>query len=389
MSKDNEGEKIEQPEKGLKTSCSPFLGTYKSTSEKLLVLERALISACNGIVITDPYQRDNPIIYANPSFLQLTGYSREEVLGQNCRFLQGDDRRQEAVKDLRMAIDEERSITVVLKNYRKNGSLFWNELTVSPVHDESGRLINFIGIQNDISARMEADQRISEFYSMVSHELRTPLTSIRTSLGLLEEGTGGPLSRESYKLVEIAFRNTDRLVRLVNDILDFRKIQAGKLELHSEDLLAREAIEQVTNELESTAKEKQITFEISINFEKKFKADRDRIEQVLTNLVGNAIKFSPERSKVIIQADYGRDGFVCFTVRDSGPGIPKSEFNKLFQKFQQLDASDKRRNGGTGLGLAISKALVEMHGGSIGVDSKVGNGSAFWFEVPIESMSNS
>ncbi|MBI1271953.1 PAS domain-containing protein [bacterium] len=371
--------------KGRESACVPILDSVKSPREKLTILERAIASARNGIVITDPTLDDNPIVYVNQSFLTLTGYGADEVVGRNCRFLQGEDRRQKALDDLRNAIKETRAITCVLKNYRKDGSVFWNELTVSPVHNEKGKLINFIGIQNDISSRVEAETRISEFYSIVSHELRTPLTSIRSSLGLLEEGEGGSLSPEGKKLVEIAFRNTDRLVRLVNDILDFRKIESEKLELRYSSITARSIVEQVVRELSPTASEKSIGLVVDIKSgsEAAFKADRDRIIQVLTNLTANAIKFSGERSDVTIVVDLRRKNFLRFSVSDQGPGIPRSEVGKLFQKFQQIDSSDRRREGGTGLGLAISKSLVEMHGGNIGVDTTLGSGSTFWFEVPI------
>ncbi len=381
--KEKKSVKSGSSEKGKENTCSAFLGKTKSPREKLALLERAIASARNGIVITDPSLEDNPIIYANPSFLKLSGYSEEEVLGHNCRFLQGEERRQSPLSDLRKAIKEERPVTCILRNYRKDGSTFWNELTVSPVHNDAGELTNFIGIQNDITARVEAETRISEFYSMVSHELRTPLTSIRTSLGLLEEGNGGVLSEEAYSLVEIAFRNTDRLVRLVNDILDFRKIESEKLELRLESVSTTSVVEQVVSELGSTAGEKGVKLKVDSGKPVQLKVDRDRIIQVLTNLTANAIKFSSEKSQVIVTVKMSKPGFVRFSVKDFGPGIPRSQVGKLFQKFQQIDSSDRRREGGTGLGLAISKSLVEMHGGSIGVDSKLGSGSTFWFELPV------
>jgi PAS domain S-box-containing protein len=380
----NSGNRARGKPKGSESSCAPFLEDVKNSRDKMMILERAISSARNGIVITDPNQFDNPIIYVNPGFLDMTGYTREEVIGHNCRFLQGDDRDQDGLHQLRAAIKNEESVTVVLRNYKKNQTLFWNELTISPVHDESGELLNFIGVQNDITDRKEAEKAISEFYSKISHELRTPLSSIRTALSLLEEGTGGPLTTDSVKLVEIAGRNTSRLLRLVNDILDFRKIEAGKMKLRLEETAPLDLIEQVLGELEATAAERHITFEVNLNCDDTMKVDRDRLAQVLSNLTANAIKFSPVNGKVRIQTVKNREGFICFRVIDRGPGIAKKDFGKLFQKFQQIDSSDKRLPGGTGLGLSISKSLVEIHGGEIGVDSKVGRGSTFWFEIPID-----
>lgn len=370
--------------KGSESSCAPILEDVKNYRDKLVILELAISSARNGIVITDPNQFDNPIIYVNPSFLKMTGFTREEVIGHNCRFLQGDERNQDELRKLRTAIENGESITVVLKNFRKDHTLFWNELTISPVHDETGKLINFIGVQNDISERKEAEKEISEFYSKISHELRTPLSSIRAALSLLEEETGGPLTTDSLKIVEIAGRNTSRLLRLVNDILDFRKIEAGKMQLRLEPTLPHDLIEQVLGELEATAAERSIRFEVNVTCDEAMNVDRDRLAQVLSNLTANAIKFSPSNGKVRIQTIKNREGFACFRVIDRGPGIAKKDLGKLFQKFQQIDSSDKRLPGGTGLGLSISKSLVEMHGGQIGVDSKVGRGSTFWFEIPLD-----
>lgn len=385
MSEEKRRGRLRSRTKGSESTCAPILEDVKNSRDKMMILERAISCASNGIVITDPHQVDNPIIYVNPSFLDMSGYTREEVIGHNCRFLQGDDRDQEGLQQLREAIQKQESITVVLRNYRKNHTLFWNELTVSPVHDESGGLINFIGVQNDITDRKEAEKAISEFYSKISHELRTPLSSVRTALALLAEGTGGPLTADSSKLVEMAGRNTSRLLKLVNDILDFRKIEAGKMELRLERTLPQDLIEQVLGELEATAAERNINFEVNINCDDVMNVDRDRLAQVLSNLTANAIKFSPNNSKIRIQTVKNRDGFICFRVIDRGPGIAQKDFGKLFQKFQQIDSSDKRVPGGTGLGLSISKSLVEIHGGQIGVDSKVGRGSTFWFEIPIET----
>lgn len=363
-------------------SCSDLLKQVETTSERLLLLEKAISSARNGVVITDPRMEDNPIIYVNPAFLELTGYEIEEVIGKNCRFLQGSQRDQPNLEELRAAINEARPITTVLRNYRKDGSLFWNELTISPVHDGDGQLIAFIGIQNDVSARKLAEKRVSEFYSVVSHELRTPLSSIRASMGLIEDGSAGTLPKEASRLVQIAYRNTGRLLRLVSDILDFRKIESGKLDLKLEELSPSEVVGTAIRELAQVAKDKRIVLEKEIDTGEKFTGDHDRVVQIVDNLVANAIKFSPEGAPVKIKCERIKGTTVRFSVEDSGPGIPAADFDKLFERFQQLDSSDKRSSGGTGLGLAICKSLVELHGGEIGVESTVGSGSTFWFTLP-------
>ncbi|MBY0549067.1 MAG: PAS domain-containing sensor histidine kinase [Candidatus Obscuribacterales bacterium] len=350
----------------------------------LEALLRAVEAARNGIVLTDPGRDDNPIVYANPSFLELTGYSLPEVIGKNCRFLQGSDNQQDEIEKLRLAIAQEKHITVLLRNYTKSGVLFWNELTVSPVHNERGQLINFIGIQNDISARLEADTRIAEFYSMISHELRTPLSSIRASLGLLDdraEVITRHTGAENAHLVSIALRNTDRLIRLIGDIIDIRKIELGKLELNYTRFGVNQLVRDSISEVSALAGQSNVEIKVEPGGRLHLTADRDRILQVLVNLLANAIKFSEPGKTVSVRVTSLPRSTIKFEVIDNGPGIAASDARSLFVKFKQLDSSDSRRKGGSGLGLAISRSLVEMHGGAIGVNSRVGEGSTFWFTL--------
>lgn len=360
-----------------------LLSRVQRIDDRLLLMEQAISCARNGVIITDPRLEDNPIIYVNPAFISLTGYSFDEIVGKNCRFLQNDDRKQEACNDIRIAIEQAEPITRILRNYRKNGTMFWNELTISPVRDRDGLLIAFVGIQNDVSARIEAEKRVSEFYSVVSHELRTPLTSMRVSLSLLEDGSIGPISKEVQSLIDIAYKNTGRLLRLINEILDFRKIESGKLSLKIESLSFKQILNTVLDELRQMAVDRNISFVESIEFDGKFMADYDRTVQILDNLMANAIKFSPDGSLVTIGCTQTRSGYIRIFVADEGPGISESDFSMLFEKFQQLDSSDRRTTGGTGLGLAICRELVLLQGGDIGVESKLGEGSLFWFELPL------
>jgi len=234
--------------------------------------------------------------------------------------------------------------------------------------------------------RKEMERRVSEFYSMVSHELRTPLTSITGSLSLMQGGRAGELPPRAVHLVQIAYSESERLIRLVNDILDIKKIEAGKLELKLQELQPSEIVQNVLAGVESIANQASVKLSTQINVSKKFACDQDRVKQVLTNLLYNAIKFSPPGAEVIVRVDSAPTAY-RFSVIDKGPGIPKDQMHKLFGLFQQLDLSDTRQQGGTGLGLAISKAIVEEHHGKIGVDSIVGQGSTFWFELPINTHS--
>ena len=350
-------------------------------SDQLLLLYRAVESTRNGIVVTDPNQPDNPIIYCNRAFAELSGFRIDQIVGRNCRFLQRDDRDQSALMEIRNAIHERRPITTVLRNYRKDGSLFWNELTISPVLDANGKLINFVGIQNDISARKDAETRVSEFYSVISHELRTPLTSIAGALGSLEDGSAGRLNSQMTKLVSIATANCSRLMKLINEILDWKKIEAGKFKLRKKKVQPQLIIESVITDLSHVAQQNNVALIKEILTKDAITADSDRLMQVLYNLTANAIKFSPTGGRVVLRVEQCAPDTTRFTVIDQGPGIPKELMHKLFVSFQQLDASDTRSKGGTGLGLAVSKSIIELHGGHIGVLSPPGEGASFWFEI--------
>ncbi len=243
-----------------------------------------------------------------------------------------------------------------------------------------GKPVRMLGTGEDITERREVERAKDEFTSVVSHELRTPLTSIRGSLGLLESGVLGPLPEKGQRMIEIAVENTDRLVRLINDILDIERIDSGKIDMQKGPCDGAELIKCAVESLESLAANAGIilraeTAPVAIS------ADRDRIHQTLTNLISNAVKFSPAGSVVEVScAQHG--GEVVFSVTDEGRGIPADKLDSIFERFQQVDASDSREKGGTGLGLAICRTIVENHDGRIWVESKPGEGSTFSFALP-------
>lgn len=259
------------------------------------------------------------------------------------------------------------------------------EISLSYVDLKGRKLIT--AIIRDISERREAERRVSEFYSIVSHELRTPLTSIRGSLGLVEGGLTGELSSETKELIAIARESCDRLIRLINDILDLKKLEAGKFEFHKMQLSPAELLNMTVSYTQGLANDRNIRLEIGWMTPQLIIADMDRLNQVLANLVANAIKFSPKNGVVELSAT-ASDGAVRFAVRDQGKGIAKGQQHKLFNKFQQVDSTDRREQEGTGLGLAICKAIIEQHGGQIGVESEEGKGATFWFTVPVEKAAD-
>lgn len=256
--------------------------------------------------------------------------------------------------------------------------------TVVAHRDERGDLSYYSVVAHDITRLKDLDRLKSEFVSTVSHELRTPLTSIRGAIGLVVGGVTGPVEGKALELLTVAQSNTDRLVRLINDILDLEKIEAGKLELTVRRVRVDELMEATVSNTEALAR----TYGVAIATDEVDRAlnltgDKDRLVQVMTNLVGNALKFSPRGKSIALKAVLHTPETVRISVEDVGPGIPPDKIGRLFERFEQVDGSDRRKAGGTGLGLAISKALIDQHGGFIGVESTVGRGSRFYFDLPM------
>ncbi|ATB51418.1 ATP-binding protein [Corallococcus macrosporus] len=239
----------------------------------------------------------------------------------------------------------------------------------------------FTAFVRDITERKEVERMKNEFISTVSHELRTPLTSIRGSLGLLEGGVMGELPPRAVDLVRIARTNTERLIRLINDSLDLEKMEAGRLELKVATLECAELVEATFAGVKGVADGAGVALHAEVAGTPRVSGDRDRLVQVLTNLVSNAVKFSPRGAEVTVRVAEDASGRVRFSVADPGPGLSPEQRARLFGRFQQLDSSDTRSKGGTGLGLALSQAIVEQHGSRISVESEEGRGSTFSFTL--------
>ena len=256
-------------------------------------------------------------------------------------------------------------------------------VSAAPLREDDGRIAGGVAAFQDITSLYEVDRLKSEFVSIVSHELRTPLTSIKGALQLLiDEGLAA--DADHTMLLNVALSNTERLVRIINDILDISKIEAGKLELNARPHSVREVVKQSLQNVEPIAHGALVTLTADIEADvPAVHVDLDRFIQVVVNLLSNALKVAPPRSEVTLAVRRGADGFLAFSVTDRGRGIPPDKISLLFQKFQQLDGANTRKARGTGLGLAIVKALVEMQGGQVTVASTVGHGSTFTVTVPV------
>ncbi len=329
--------------------------------------ELILNAAGDGIVGTD---RTGRTIFVNPAAARLLGYRPHKLIGAPSP-LEGPV---SAALDgvIRHVADEEFT--------HRDGTRFPVEYISTPIR-EQGVIVGAVVTFKDITERQAIERMKSEFVSTVSHELRTPLTSIRGSLGLLAGGVLGPLSTDGERMLKIAVSNTDRLIRLINDILDIERLESGSVGLERRVCNLSEILDGALNGVRGMAEEADVRLEVSAT-EARLDADPDRVIQTLTNLLGNAIKFSPRGSTVWLRVAR-LDGDLLFSVRDEGRGIPPEKIVSIFERFSQVDASDSREKNGTGLGLAICRSIVQQHGGSIWAESEgEGHGSIFYFTLP-------
>jgi PAS domain S-box-containing protein len=264
--------------------------------------------------------------------------------------------------------------------WRKDGSSFPVDYVACPILD-GGHATGVVVAFTDTTERNALDRMKDEFVSTVSHELRTPLTSMRASLGLIASGALSNRPDKQRQMLSIAIGNTDRLVNLVNDILELERIGSGKAELHYCQVDVEALMRRVADLLSATAAKNGIEFTIDANGVHVW-ADPDRILQTITNLASNAIKFSPDGGEVHLAASISAPDRATLVVRDHGRGIPADKLESIFERFQQVDASDARIMGGTGLGLAICRSIVSQHGGHIWAESKLGEGASFFVTLP-------
>ena len=256
----------------------------------------------------------------------------------------------------------------------------------APLKNELGHVTGAVVAFQDISRLREVDRMKEEFVSIVSHELRTPLTSIRGSIQLVLGEPGSVPDQEHQTLLQIALNNCERLIRIINDILDVSKIESGNLTLQKKAVNVSELVRQAVDVVAGPARNTNVSLDIKLPANlRPVMVDQDRIVQALVNLLSNAVKFAPTGSTVTVAAT-SSDQHVTVSVSDEGEGIAPENLNRLFRKFQQVDSSSSRRKGGTGLGLAITKALVEQHGGRIYVDSEVGKGTRFSITLPLATV---
>lgn len=380
------------------------ISDYKQAEATLSQLA-AIVESSEDAIISKSL--DGTITSWNASAQKLYGYTPGEAIGRSISLLLPADKLDEEAQFLERLQQGEHIQHYETVRKRKDGTVVDISLTVSPIKDATGKIIGASKIARDITQQRAIAKMKSEFISIVSHELRTPLTAIRGSLGLVAHGIYDKKPEKKQRMIEIAASQSDRLVRLVNDILDLQRLESGKMKLVMQACDAANLIQQSADTMRSYAEQNQIQLVVHL-LPVQVWASPDSIIQTLTNLLSNAIKFSAPGGKVWLSAqlvnpeeqgtqateEYTNDTipnpqtlpsipYTLFSVKDQGRGIPSDKLEIIFERFQQVDASDSREKGGTGLGLAICRKIIEQHEGKIWAESVVNEGSTFYFTLPI------
>lgn len=356
-------------------------------------LWKAVEATSSPLIVTDSRQPDEPIIYCNQAFVDLSGYPKHEIIGRNCRFLQGEGTDRRTVRKMRSAIAKRQSVRVEVQNYRKDGAVFWNDLVMSPVFDDAGQLTNYIGLQLDITDRVTYQQQLvrsqknlersnkelEQFTYAASHDLQEPLRMVSSYLQLIEERYKDKLDADGEVFIGFATDGAKRMQALVNDLLSLSRVRTSARSFAVDDTAELLAVAIANLQASITESGAVVTHEGL----PKLPVDRTQIIQLFQNLVGNAIKYRKAGTmpQVHIRALKRRNHYE-FRVSDNGIGIEPAYFERIFGVFQRLHTRSEYP--GTGVGLAICSKIIERHGGEIRVESSIGEGSTFIFTLPTQ-----
>lgn len=341
--------------------------------------ERAMIENAADVICS--LGSNSAFTEVSPSCLKLWGYTTEELMGRKLLTLVDPSDVDRIASIIATSLEKDENISFECALKRKDGSLIDLVWSVTCSKEKQ----SLFCVAHDVTERKRVARMKSDFIAMMSHDLRTPISSIRMTMALLLRGMYGELTESGREQVEHVEQSSERLIEMISQMLMIEKMEAGKLDLFLEDTDVKELVARSLSTLEGLARARSISLVSEVE-DLKVHMDSERIMQVLVNLIGNAIKYSPDGGAVTVVA-CANDSHLEVSVQDQGPGIPESHQKSIFEKFEQVSKDDSRVKGGTGLGLAISKALVDAHGGKIAVQSREGEGSKFLFTIPLKNQS--
>ena len=364
----------------------------KRTEEKIRQLSQAVEQSPVAIIITNTKGK---IEYANPKFIETSGYTLEEVIHQNPRILKSGHTSPNEYKDLWQTISSGKEWHGEFHNKKKDGSLYWESASISPIVNSEGKITHFIAIKEDITNRKNAEKDLIKaklraeesdrlklaFLANMSHEIRTPMNGILGFTELLKApNLGGEEQQEYIRIIE---KSGIRMLNIINDIINISKVESGQIEISLSETNLNEQIEYLYTFFKPESKQKGLLLSITKKLaatESIITTDREKVYAILTNLVKNAVKFTDSG---FIEFGCSKKGnFIEFYIKDSGFGISESQKKIIFERFRRGNETITRTHEGSGLGLAISKAYVEILGGKIWVESEQGKGSTFYFTIP-------
>ncbi|HKK18534.1 MAG TPA: PAS domain-containing protein [Opitutales bacterium] len=356
----------------------------------------------DAIIVTEAKTIEEPgpkILYANQAFYQLTGYSKEEVIGNNPRMMQGDQTSPQTRQRIREALTKKLSVRVTILNYRKDGTPYWNELSLFPLTNNYDEVTFFVGVQRDASVRKKREEAVNlsnrklhdrnlelkkineqknQILGIVAHDLRNPLYTLTTSFGLVSEFVNNNDS-ELFEIIDASLKNMNAIIE---DLVESQALHTAEISTSKEIYLLDELIHDVTKLNFQNAKKKAITIRIQVSKEIKACFDYGKLQRALDNLLSNAIKFSPCGSEVTIGYEVIDDEKVRIFVHDNGPGLTEDDKTRVFAPFQRLSAQPTADESSTGLGLSIVKRIAQLHGGDAGVISEYLKGAKFYLDLP-------
>lgn len=355
---------------------------YKKVQQEKKQTEAVVRSVADGLIVVN---EKGETLLINPAAEKLLGVKKEDLTGKSILSAAKEERLITLATAVSGTVEEEKEITVNSNDQTRRVL----RSSTAVIENEAGQTMGMVSVLTDVTKQKELEEMKNKFISNVTHELRTPLAAIKESVNLFLDGMIGATTEEQKKVLAIAKRNIQRLGRLIDNVLDISKLEAGKLELKPSSFSLEEFVHENVKAFDAWASSKVITLESKLPPDKmELEVDRDRMSQVLTNLIGNALKFTPQGGKITaeveatILSESNPVPAVQFSVSDTGCGIPEKDKAKIFGKFAQGSLKPVDKISGTGLGLSISKEVVELHGGRIWFESEENVGSKFIFIIP-------